>query len=175
MTDPSGYKFARAIAELRAVHVQLLQDDPDLEQDQKLLADMLDGEGGDAMQILDAMISATALAEGLATEAFERAKRVAERGDRYARRVTRFRAGIAAAMEALGLQRRETPEATAAFAKGRNRVVITDESQLPPEFVTVEMHSAPNKLEIKAALQSGRDVPGASLANPQPSLRITRL
>lgn len=46
-------------------------------------------------------------------------------------------------------------------------VVITDQSQLPVEYLTRKVVETPDKLQIKALLKRGEEVPGAELVTNQ--------
>ena len=50
------------------------------------------------------------------------------------------------------------------MVRGDDGVEILDEAQIPPEYLRTKTESAPDKKAIKAALESGLDVPGADLS-----------
>ena len=66
-------------------------------------------------------------------------------------------------MEAAGITKIECPLFTASLRKGVESVEIKNESLLPDEFVSVEVVTKPDKKAIKQAIQSGQEVPGASI------------
>lgn len=66
-------------------------------------------------------------------------------------------------MEAAGITKIECPLFTASLRKGVESVEIENESLLPDEFVSVEVVTKPDKKSIKQAIQSGKEVPGASM------------
>lgn len=66
----------------------------------------------------------------------------------------------------------EAPDLTISIAKGRRSVIGSgDASALPDHLRRVKYE--PEKLAIKAALEAGEVVPGYSLGNTPPSLKIS--
>lgn len=66
-------------------------------------------------------------------------------------------------MQAANIQKIECPLFTASLRKGVESVEIIDQSQIPDEYVNVEVVTSPDKKAIKAALSAGLEVPGATL------------
>jgi Gp157 protein len=52
------------------------------------------------------------------------------------------------------------------------KVVITDELELGPDYMRLIQDYVPNRLAIITALLDGKEVPGAHLSNAAPSLTI---
>ena len=52
---------------------------------------------------------------------------------------------------------------TAKLVKNPPRVDIWDEAQIPADFMRTKTTTEPDKTAIKAAIQAGRDIPGAKL------------
>jgi hypothetical protein len=167
---PSSYRMEQAMSVLLAVRQRLLQDDPDLADDERLFADMLEGESGDAMEVLDRVLRAAVYAKTMAKAAKERAAEIGERAARYERREASLRGAAFAVLDALGLPKRELPDLTASIRAGQPAVVITDETALPEVFVRVKRE--PDKTLIGAALRAGREVPGAVMNNSMPTLTV---
>jgi hypothetical protein len=173
MTAPSAHAIGEAMRILDQVRRLLLTDDPELAGDEALLHDLLDGGApgtGDAMETLRRMVRASRHAQAMAAVARDQATEIGQRAARYAKRAEALRQAVAGALGALGLSRLEAPDFTATMAAGSAAVVITDPDMLPEEFVRITR--APDKAALGAALKDGRAVPGASLNNPQPSLRV---
>lgn len=170
MSAPSPFRLEQAMSVLMSVRSRLLEDDPDLADDERLMADMLEGETGDAMEVLHRMVRASMHAKSMAEAAKQRAADIAARAERYARRDAALRGGVFAAMDALGLRKLEAEDFTAGISAGTPSVVIADETALPDEFMRVE--KAPNKTAISAALKGGATVPGAFLSNGLPRLSV---
>ena len=158
------------MAALMAVRSRLLADDPEIEHDERLLADMLEGEGGDAMDVLDRVLRASLHAKDMAQAAKDRAAEMEQRAARYVRRAEALRGAAFAALDALGIKRRELPDLTASIAVGRPTVVVEDDAALPDQFNRVRRE--PDKTALMQALKSGEQVPGATLSNGTPSLQV---
>lgn len=167
---PPPRKVEMAMSRLAQLRAQLIADDPDMERDERLLADTLEGEGGNAIDVLDRMLRAAVNAGDMADASYERAAAIKARGDRYERRSNMCRQAAMDMLEALGLTRRELPDLTASIAAGRERVVIIDEKLLDDAYVRVKRE--PDKTAIGTVLKSGGVVTGAVLSNPSPTLQI---
>jgi hypothetical protein len=170
MSEPSAWKLEQAMSVLLSVRQRLLDDDPDMAADEALMHDMLEGETGNAMDVLDAVIRASIAAAGLAEEAAARAKNISARAARYKARAESLRGAAFAALTALELKRHERPDFTATVRAGQPAVIITDEDLLPAAFVRTK--TEPDKTLIAAALKAGQAVPGADLTNATPSLMV---
>ncbi len=75
-------------------------------------------------------------------------------------------------MEASGINKIECSLFTASLRSGIESVDIYDQSQIPDEFIKVEVITNPDKKAIKAAIQSGVEIPGATLKRGKNSLVI---
>jgi len=64
------------------------------------------------------------------------------------------------------LKKFETAKLKLSFRKSES-TSITDESKLPEKFIKTEVITSPLKNDIKKALKSGEDVPGAELVESQ--------
>lgn len=155
---------------LMSVRARLLEDDPDLADDEKLLIDCLEGETGDAIEVLHRMVRASLHAKSMAEAARQRSADITARAERYARRDAALRRAVFAAMDAIGMRKMEQPDFSVGISAGTASVVITDETQLPEAFMRVE--KSPNKTAIGAALKGGASVPGAELSNGLPRLNV---
>jgi hypothetical protein len=154
----------RVYQELRA---RLLNDDPDL--DETTLADTLEGATdlqGRIVNICRAAREADAQADVVAIMA----KDMAARKKRHEARSDRLRSIALWAMQEADISKIAAPDLTIGISKGRTSVVISDPMLIPPHLV--EYQPTPNKTLIKAELETGEVVPGASLSNSGPSLSI---
>ena len=88
-------------------------------------------------------------------------------------REARLKDYLATNMKAAGILKIEADNAsfTAKLVKNPPRVDIWDEAQIPDDMMRQKITFEPNKTAIKAAIQSGRDIPGAKLEQAE-SLRI---
>lgn len=75
-------------------------------------------------------------------------------------------------MEAAGISKIECPLFTATLRAGSESVEVIDESQIPDEFVKVEIVEKIDKNAIKAAIRSGKEVNGAALKRGASTLVI---
>ncbi len=75
-------------------------------------------------------------------------------------------------MEACKIQEIKSPLFTATLRKGVESVEIVEQSQIPNEFIKVEVVESPDKRAIKAALSAGTEVPGAMLKRGATTLQI---
>lgn len=170
MSAPSPFQLEHAMAALMAVRQRLLEEDPTLADDEKLLTDMLDGESGDAMQVIHRMIRASLHASSMATAAKIRSQDMMTRSSRYDKRAEVMRSAVMSAMEALGTKRIEEPDFLATVGGGGSAVTVSDENQLPDDLVTITR--TPKKKEIAAAIAAERKFEGATLTNTPPRLTI---
>ena len=161
--QPSAYAMERALSVLKELRFQLMEIDPSIGEDETLLIDMLDGEGGDAMQILERLIDSSIEANVLADAAKARRADLAERQARFERRRDIMRTMAQSALEALEIRKLERAEWTASLANRPPKVVITDESLIPDEFMRVRRE--PDKAALLPKLKAGHTVDGAELSN----------
>ena len=75
-------------------------------------------------------------------------------------------------MEAAGIKKIDCPLFTVTLRQGMESVEIIDQSQIPNEYVTVEVVEKPDKAAIKAAIKSGKEVTGAILKRGANSIQI---
>ncbi|MDH0125446.1 siphovirus Gp157 family protein [Brucella intermedia GD04153] len=142
---------------------------PELAEDDELRADTIEGET-DAYRVLGKIVAIERDANSMLLAIGERAKELAARKDRYARRKDAMRALLLRLLKAADLTKVSLPEATVSIGKGRAGVEIVDESLLPDNVVKLKRE--PDKTAIKAALDAGEDVPGAVLREGQPTLTV---
>jgi len=147
----------------------LLAQYPELVEDEVLRADMIEGET-EAFEFLSRLVrhigETTAFAEGLAGYRNDLGLRI----DRLSRREDALRALAFKIMQTADLPKAELPEATLSIRRGNPKVIITDETVVPDEYCRFKRE--PNKSVIKAALETGEHIPGATLSNAEPSLTI---
>ena len=170
MNDYSPYRLEQAMSALLSVRQRLLEEDPDIAHDERLLADMLEGETGDAMEVLHRILRASVRADALANAAHAMADDMEARADRFRARREALRGAAFAALDALGLSKLELPDMTVSVKRGQPRVVVTDEEALPEAMIRVTR--SPDKSLIGAALKAGNTVAGAELSNGLPSLQV---
>ena len=75
-------------------------------------------------------------------------------------------------MDAAGITKISCPLFSITFAKGRESVVVDDESAIPDDLMRVKTDMSPDKTAIAALLKSGGEVPGARLERGQSTIQI---
>lgn len=161
---------SRFIEQARRDLTALLAAHPELEEDDVLRLDMIEGQTN-ALELLDKLIAAELDAQAMESALETWFERISKRRERYANRRIAVRKYMLQIMEAAGFKKVERPAATVSIAAGRPKAVITDESALPDRFIRVTRE--PNKNLIWAVLKDGNPVPGATLSNAEPQLRIS--
>ena len=169
-TPPSPFALARAMAVLATVREELLAIDPNAIEDVALFQDTLEGEGGDALDLLANVVRQSIEAEALAEAVKTRKADLAARQTRFERRQEVLRRIARDALQALGLPKLEMPDFTASVANGRAKVLVTDDKALPDAFVRITR--APDREAIGEILRAGKQVRGATLSNPEPTLTV---
>ena len=138
--------------------------------DEETLADTLEGIStlpdmlGAAVR---AVLDDQALCEGLK----QRLGDLKGRLDRLETRIQAKRAVICEAMEEAGLQKITEPDFTLSLRTGAPPLMVIDEEAIPDIYWAPQ----PPRLErgaLKHALADGKDIPGAVLGNPAPSITV---
>lgn len=142
---------------------------PELEEDATLLADMLDGETS-LHRVLEKLLNERREAETLASAIKEREGDMAERRKRCERKADGVKRIMLQLMETAQQDKVTLTEATLSITKPRSSVEIIEIEALPQGFYRTERKALTT--EIKAALESGETVPGASLVLGKPGLMV---
>lgn len=142
---------------------------PELESDEQLRADMIEGETG-AFEFLSMIVRTIGETNALASGTAEYAKELGERKARLERRIEALRSLAFSIMQKAELRKAELPEATLSLRNGTPKVVIVDETAIPEDCTKVIR--SPDKTAIKDKLTRGEEVAGAHLSNGEPSLSI---
>jgi hypothetical protein len=137
-------------------------DDPDFEQ-------LVESEC-DALERLHRMLRAARWAEAQSKSVKEMEAEMKERRQRFDNKAETLRAIVKQAMQTLGLPKIEAPDLTASLTNTRPGVVIEDEAAIPSQLCKIVR--TPDKTAIKAALEQGEEVPGASLSAPSQTLTV---
>lgn len=95
-----------------------------------------------------------------------------ERQERIDGAAARLRERIAVAMLDAGETSIKDASVSLSARIGPRKVVISDEAQLPAEFVRERITTSPDKDAIRTELEAGRAVAGAQLSNGQPTLTL---
>lgn len=159
MTKPANDNAAWDARKLQAEIAGLLQQYPELAEDEDLRADTLEGVGLD--EVLSKLVGAAQDAKFMATATADRIGELQARKSMFERRNEAMRTLLFRVLKAADLPRRVLPEATVSIGKGRDKVEITDESKLPKWALRVT--TSPDKTAIKERLDAGKKVPGAEI------------
>lgn len=147
----------------------LLLEHPELADDEVLRADMLEG-ATDFHEALTALVGSMRDSESMAKAITDRIKTMQERRDRVEYRVESLRKIIFQLMEAADLRKVELPEATLSFRTVPAGVVVMDEAAIPSEYF--ETKKVLSKTRLRAALDAGATIEGASLGNGGVALAV---
>ena len=140
----------------------LLAAVPELNEDEDLRHDMLEGETG-LHELVSRALDARADALGMADAIKKRMTDLRERKARYDRRTQALGELIQSLMEIANIRKLELPEATVSVRRAPDKIVIVDEAAVPPGFFRIRREL--DKAALKKALAAGEEVPGATLSN----------
>lgn len=147
----------------------LLMTYPDLEQDEQLRHDMLEGSTS-AFEYIETQLKAAAEKKALLKSLKEYVDTLKERADRIDHEIEVHRQMIRKVMDQAQLKSMKLPVATVTLASGRPKVIIKDLELLPDDCKRVIVE--PNKIAIAAKFGAGEQVPGAELSNAEPFLQV---
>jgi hypothetical protein len=168
---PSGWVVAKAMAAAGTVRARLMAIDPAYTDDNDLLADTLDGET-DALEVVRRLVRYSLEQRSLADAAEARARDIKLRQARFEAREQAARSVALDMLDALGVHRVEAEDLSVSLKLGPPKVLVTEPEKLPDEFVRVVTTRNPDKLLILAALDAGREVPGAVKSNGSLVLQV---
>lgn len=155
----------QTLAGLREDHGQVIDDD-----DQTL--DALAGEGVDAATALSSLGRAALDAKAWVEATNARIDDLCARRDRAERREEILRETLLSALMALGLSAHKDVEFTASWRHGKPKLLVTDVAALPADLVTEQVVRVADRTAVRAALDAGEMIPGATLGNAAPILMI---
>ena len=158
MSVPS-YSLERATAAAKALADAMRTDDDEL------IADMIEGST-DAMEGVSRLLRWMAERQAYIAALKEAANDMAERRKRFEAGVDTARTALATFMDAVSLTKIERPEATISLRPASPSVVYA--ADFDPEGFPEELRRwkcEPDKPAVKAALDAGEEVPGATLSN----------
>lgn len=153
---------ARVIEYLTAAH-------PELAEDEDFRRDVLEGQS-DLFGVVERLARESRAVKAEVAGLREQAVELVARSGKKAEREQAIRQAILGLMNAADLTKIKTATASVSIASLRPSVVVTDETALPDQFIRVKREA--DKAAIKAALEAGESVPGASLSNGGTTLRI---
>jgi hypothetical protein len=146
----------------------LLQNYPELNEDEDLKADMLEG-ATDFRETMDKLLRKTQDSIYLAKACQDAERDIHDRRKRFEKRVEFGRALMLSLMQVADVRKLEFPTATLSVMQTAPQVMIVSEELIPDEFMRIKKE--PNKTLIKQALENGH-VRGATLSNGGTSIVI---
>jgi hypothetical protein len=165
----SGFAVMDAVSTLQQTRERLLALCPDIEQDEQLFSDMLEGEAGDALGVIERLVDASIAADDLADLTKARLADLTQRKARFERRRDAYRTVALEALEAIGVKKLERPHFTA-WIRHQQAPLLIDEAWLPSEWWKTKRE--PMRGEIRDALDAGQEIPGAQFGNAGTGLSI---
>ena len=147
----------------------LLVEYPQLQDDDELFRDMLEGNTR-FNEIMDRLLSRVRDNETLAEATAQRIGKIRERQTRLTNRAQFHRSLMHRLLTLTGLKSVALAEAKVSVVNSPDKVIITDESVIPDEFMKIVKE--PNKTAIKNALKNGTHVPGATMSNGGTTIAI---
>lgn len=142
---------------------------PELADDDQLRADMVEGE----TSLQDAMVYLNRARQIRIAESNGIADHVDALNERKARKLCdadRIKGTMLELLRIANLDKLVLPEATLSVTKPRASVEVTDPDALPQGYFLIERK--PMKAAIKAAIEAGEAIPGASIVYSGPSLSV---
>ena len=79
------------------------------------------------------------------------------------KKINHMREYLRANLEKSGIKKIDAPDISISMQKNPYKVVITNENEIPEDFIDTKETKAVNKEKIKEALKDGKEVPGCEL------------
>lgn len=147
----------------------LLAEWPQLSDDEELLQNMVEGSTR-FHEVMEFFLSAMRENEILAEALSARIGKLRQRQTRLTHRAQFYRSLMQRLLERTGTKSVTLPEAKISVVNSPAKVLVTDESAIPDAFCKITKE--PNKVAIKAAIQSGTIIPGATLSNGGTTIQV---
>lgn len=141
--------------------------------DEGMAIDMIEAETG-LLEAIDGALSRMGELESLCEAVELRVSKLSSRKARFEAQQERIKTSIALAMEMVGLQKMERPEATLSIRAVPASVVIVNESDIPSQFWKPQAPKLDRKL-VLSALKDGTAVEGAKLSNGGQTISIRKV
>lgn len=142
---------------------------PALNDDERLLADTIEGET-DMHNLIDRLVSLVNENDALAEAMAARVAKLRERQTRVTMKMNFYRNLIHKLMTAADMKSVATPEGKVSVVSAPDKVVITDEHAIPDQYQRIKKE--PDKAAIKKALAEGKSIDGAVLSNGGTTIQI---
>lgn len=154
----------KEISDRIATTFHLAEDDP-------FLIDTVQGES-DLEAALAKVIREAKHIEAMAAGIDDILDAAKARQARMRETVERLRGIVAWAMDDTGLKKITAPDMTLSVRPGKPKLLIDDETQLPPALTKIETKTKPDRDAITAAFAEGQVVPGCRMANGSTVLTV---
>lgn len=161
------HKMQNALAEIAA----LLRANPEITEDETLLADMIEGSTS-VPETIDALLESAAGDEAMRDARKARAKELSEKASADDARRDRKRALIAKLMEAAGVKKMTVTAGTVSLIAGKPSIKIDSLESLPQGYYTLVETRVADKQAIKSAVESGEEIPGVSVEQKSPHIQV---
>jgi hypothetical protein len=168
LTMTSTGPFRDLIARHKALALALARDFP--EADEETLADTIEG-ASDLPQLLMAVLRSRSEDLNLAEALRRRLDIMRGRLERLEGRAEQKRVLVSTALQEAGIRKLVAAEFTAYLRPNPSKLIVTDESLIPAEFWIAQQPRL-DRQQLLAAVRSGREVPGAVLANSELTLAV---
>lgn len=157
------------LTQLRAAHAALIEAQPQLAEDDDFLADVIEGET-DAPEIMQRLVieRAEALAHAQAMDILSESFSIIS--DKWQQRAENRRKLMGLVLDAVGLRKMVTAAGTVSVSPGRVSLALADDFTPPQGYSRAKIE--PDKAAIKAALEAGETMPGASLVTGKPIVKV---
>ena len=160
--------FRDLIARHKALALALARDFP--EADEETLADTIEG-ASDLPQLLTAVLRSRLDDLSLAEALRHRLEVMRGRLERLEGRAEQKRVLVSTALQEAGIRKLVAPEFTAYLRPSPSKLIVTDETLVPAEFWAAQQPRL-DRQQLLSAVRSGREVPGAVLANSELTLAV---
>jgi hypothetical protein len=148
---------------------ELVSRFPGIEEDPVALTDTLEG-ASTLPEAIAAVLRSGREDKAVAKALGEQVGRMEARKRRLIERAERKKALAFWALQESGERRINVPDFIAYLGMSQAKVIIPNEGAVPMDYMRVKYK--PDKKRIGAALRDGKDVPWASLSNPQPTIIV---
>lgn len=147
----------------------LLEDYPQLAEDEELFRDTLEGNTR-FNEIMDRFLVEMRDNETLAEAISQRIGKLRERQTRMTHRAQFYRGLMHRLLSLVGIKSVALPDGKVSIVNSPDKVIVVDESAVPDAFCKITRE--PNKIAIKNAIKSGQYIPGVVLSNGGTSIAI---
>ncbi len=165
MPNPIHLELSILERRIQALHAEI----PELEDDEELKTDMIEGETN-AFSILDRAIDRIRHEQFLQEAIEQRKREMSVRHIFSQRRETFWRRIVMKVMDMAGIRRAQLAEATLSVSSSPQSVIITDETLIPAEFWRIKREV--DKDAIRKEIRDGGVVLGAQLSNKEDHLVV---